>query len=129
MYELARHKYYPDPNPNIRYVDSDWQGWEERMMRKRRAPVSERILAMADPKPLHEDYVPPRTDFAVSKEALNCSASERVLKLSKPRSKHPEAEDFNPNTFTVSRTALLAQPSPRIEELAMPIARKVRVKK
>lgn len=92
-------------------------------------PVSDRVNTLSESKSLHKHYMAPRLDFSVSKEAMNCIATERVHQLARSKNKHPETEDYDPHTFTVSRSALLAQPSPRIDELATPLPRKVRVKK
>lgn len=128
MLRLARHKVYV--TPNIKFEDSDWQGWEERMLLARELPpASDRVNTLSEAKLVHKDYMPPRLDFGVSKEAMNCIATERVYQLARSKNKHLETEDYDPLTFTVSRSALLAQPSPRIEELATPLPRKIRVKK
>lgn len=127
IHQLARHKEYPFPNPNVKYEDSDWHNWEQ--LGSRVPTASTRVLALAEPKPLHDRYKPPRLDFSVSKEAQNCTPTERVIQLSRPRNKHPEAEDYDAMAYTVSRSALKAVSSPRINELASPIPRKIRVKK
>lgn len=126
--ELAQHKVHVIPN--IKFEDSDWQGWEERMLLAQQLPpVTDRVNTLAEPKLLHELHQMPRLSFSVSKEAQNCIATERVHQLARPKNRHPESEDYDPNTWFVSRSALLAQPSPRIDELATPLPRKVRVKK
>lgn len=128
IYELAKHRVYV--TPNIKFEDSDWQGWEQRMLSiQQLPPISERVSTLSEARPLHKLYEPPRLDFSVSKEAQNCIATERVHQLARPKNRHPESEDYDPNTWTVSRSALLAQPSPRIDELSTPLTRKVRVKK
>lgn len=128
IYELARHKEFVPPN--IKFEDSDWQGWEERVISAHQLPpLTDRMNTLSEPKSLHEHYAPPRLNFSVSKEAQNCIATERVHQLARPKNRHPDAEDYDPHTYTVSRSALLAQPSPRIDELSTPLPRKVRVKK
>ena len=128
MYQLARHKVHV--LPNIKFEDSDWQGVGQRKPVAHRIPqASDRVVILSEPKLTHPHYQPPRLDFSVSKEALNCIATERINQLARVKNRHPEAEDYNPNTFTVSRSALLAQASPRIEELSTPLPRKVKAKK
>lgn len=128
IYQLAKHKEHVVPN--IRFEDSDWQGWEQRMIIARQLPpASDRVVTLSEPKSVHQLYQPPRLDFSVSKEAKNCIATERIHQLARAKNKHLDTEDYDPNTFTVSRAALLAQPSPRINELSTPLPRKVRVKK
>ena len=127
IHQLARHKEYPSPNPNARYEDSDWQNWD---VQGGRVPsASSRVLALAEPKPLHDMYQPPRLNFSVSKEAQNCTPTERVIQLSRPRNKHMDTEDYDSMAYIVSRSALKAVSSPRINELAIPIQRKVKSKK
>lgn len=91
--------------------------------------ASPRVTTLAEPKQADCRYQGPRLSLSVSKEAQSCIATERVHQLARPKNKHPEAEDFDPLTYTVSQAALLAVSSPRIAELATPLPRKVRVKK
>ena len=90
---------------------------------------SARVLNLAEPKAVSESYVPPRLDHSVSKEAMSYTATERIGQLSRPKNKHLETEDYDPKTYSVSRSALMAQASPRLTELATPLPRKVRTKK
>lgn len=127
---LARHKTYLPTSLKYR-EDTDWQSWVPNIeVLNQFVPTSTRLTNLAEPKQPNSLYVEPRScRWPVSREAMNCVASERVHKLAKPKNRHPESEDYDPNTWTVSRSALLARASPRIEELATPIPRKVRTKK
>lgn len=128
--QLARHKIH-SPQDMKYNEDAEWQNWELGQQDLDSIPhPSARLVSLALPKLLNNSYVPPRLcKWDVTKEARNCVATERVHKLARPKNKHPEGEDYDPHTWSVSRSALLAHPSPRIEELATPIPRKVRAKK
>lgn len=65
--------------------------------------------------------------WPVSDEAKSHTATELTVRLSQPKNKN--MEDYNPRAWTVSRAALLAQPSPRLSELATPLPRKCRQRK
>ena len=128
--ELSRYKVYIPQELTLR-ADEDWQGWKPDPKAVDRIPyATSRIMNLAQPKALSGFYEPPRPCiWDVTREAQNCVPTERTLKLARPKNRHPEGEDYDPRTYIVSRSALLARASPRINELATPIPRKVRAKK
>lgn len=67
--------------------------------------------------------------WPVGKSTLSHTASERTHKLAQPKNRNRDLEDYNPHAWSVSRGALLAQASPRINELCVPLPRKCRPKK
>ena len=111
--------------------DADWQNWDSSEMGRLRIPdASQRVKILAESKKISDRYLPPRgVKWEVSKEALSSVASERVMKLARPKSKHLDTEDYKATAWMVSPSALLAQASPRINELATPLPRKTRAKK
>lgn len=65
--------------------------------------------------------------WPVSEQALKSLATIRLQQLSRPRSRTMIRDDFDP--YKVSPAARKTRPTPRLEELAVPIPRKVRTKK
>ena len=127
---LAKHKTYP---PLLIKPHSEWE-WGEWKSEISTAAVNaistQHVCSLAEPKLTPKGYVGPRqVCWEVGKAAKIHLASSRTTKLARPKSKHEETEDYDPHTYTVSRSALIAQFSPRVNELAMPIPRKVSVKK
>ena len=76
--------------------------------------------------PLHHSYQSSKpVQWAIAQRTLTHMASERLNKLSEARQLSGYREDYDPNTYMVSRAALLAQPSPRLDELATPLPRRM----
>ena len=129
LLDLARHKTHP---PLLIKPHSEWD-WEEWKSEINAAALnttpSRHICSLADPKQTPERYVGPRVCWEVGKASQNYLASDRITKLARPKSKHEAKEDYDPHAYMVSRSALITRPSPRINQLALPIPRKVRVMK
>lgn len=130
LHELARHKTFP-PLHIKSQSEWDWGEWESDINPAAlSATPSQHICSLADPKQTPERYVGPRqVHWDVGKAARNHLASDRTTKLARPKNKHEDTADYDPQTYVVSRSALITQPSPRINQLATPIPRKVRTKK
>ncbi|XP_037551245.1 theg spermatid protein [Nematolebias whitei] len=60
--------------------------------------------------------------WPVSRAARSCVASQRLVQLSCPKTRTALCAGYDPNV--VSRAALSARPSPRIQELSLPLPRK-----
>ena len=67
--------------------------------------------------------------WEVSESAQKALPSLRVQQLARPKSRSQYNEDYDANSWKVSQGAKVAQATPRIVELALPIPRKVRSKK
>ena len=128
--ELARHKTY---SPLLIKPQSewDWDEWQNNISPPALAAVAtERITSLARSKPLHDSYqLSKPVQWPIAQHTLAHMASERLSKLSEARQLSGYREDYDPNTYVVSRAALLAQPSPRLDELAIPLPRKCRTRK
>ncbi len=88
----------------------------------------DRITVLAEAKRLPSDYkgVRPVT-WHVCRKALNASASMRLRQLARPKSGRLKTEDHDP--YKVSLAARTSKATPRLQDLSMPIPRKVRQKK
>lgn len=128
--QLAQHKTYTPLDVRHR-ADSDWQNWEPGTPKAggHFLPPSSRLNSLAKPKKIDNAYVPCKDDWGVSTESKNYIASDRIRQLAKPKDNHKDTEDYDPFTFMVSKAALMAQASPRINEISTPVPRKVRTKK
>ncbi|KAM5271726.1 sperm microtubule associated protein 2-like [Ctenodactylus gundi] len=86
---------------------------------------SPRIVALAKPKPLHQDYLPFRdAKWPVSHAAAHYEVSPRIQELANPSSRGPmHIVYYDPDVFKVKPAALKAQCSARVRELAEPIVR------
>nr|KAF6503026.1 theg spermatid protein like [Molossus molossus] len=87
------------------------------------AKPSPRIIALAKPKPLHEDYLPNRDpSWPVSYAALHSKVTPRIKELANPSARTPvHFVYYDPEVFKVKPAALKAQCPPRILQLAEPI--------
>lgn len=130
LQRLARHKTYPPLHIKL-HSEWDWDEWKSEINPAAlNARPSQHICSLADPKQTPERYMGPRhVRWDVGKAAQNYLTSDRITKLARPKNRHEATEDYDPRTFTVAHSALIAQSSPRINQLALPIPRKVRMKK
>jgi len=91
------------------------------------AKASARLEALAEHKNYHKDFKNARTiQWDVSKEAIEAIASLRLQQLARPRSRTMIKDDYDP--YKISAQAKKARATPRLDELCMPIPRKVRQK-
>ncbi|ERE91279.1 Testicular haploid expressed repeat containing protein [Cricetulus griseus] len=89
------------------------------------AKPTDRTVNLAKSKRVHEDYLPARDPhWPVSYAAAHSRVSDRIQELA-----HPPARTsvhivyYDPDVFKVKPSALRAQCSPRVKELAEPIVR------
>uniref|UniRef100_A0A8C6RIX2 Sperm microtubule associated protein 2 like n=1 Tax=Nannospalax galili TaxID=1026970 RepID=A0A8C6RIX2_NANGA len=89
------------------------------------AKASERTVALAKSKPVHEDYLPAReAQWQISYAATNPKLSDRILELANPNTRTPvHVVYYDPDVFKVKPAALKARCSARIKELAKPLLR------
>ncbi|KAK0042135.1 testicular haploid expressed protein [Biomphalaria pfeifferi] len=93
-----------------------------------KASCSPRVEALSAFKDYHKNFTPARpVQWTVSREALQAIASIRLQQLSRPPSRALTKDDFDP--YRIPSGALRAQSTPRLDELALPIPRKVRAKR
>lgn len=128
LLQLSAHKTFPlSPiKPNSEW---DWGEWSSEVSSAAKtAEPSARVLQLAASKAPPAQYRSCReVRWPVSEAARSYVASESLQKLSRPRSR--SEGDYNPSAYNISRGALVAQPSPRITQLATPVPRKCRTKK
>ena len=94
----------------------------------KKAVASERLDALAESKRTHTQFRDERpVQWNVDDGALKAIATVRLQQLSRPRSRTMINDDFDP--YKIAPGAKKAKVTPRIEELAVPIQRKVRTKK
>lgn len=92
------------------------------------ATASERVDQLAQSKDYHKMFKDERpVQWEVPKPALNALASLRMQQLARPRSRTMIKDDYDP--YKVSSSARRARCTPRVEELCVPLPRKVRQKK
>ncbi|XP_059203365.1 sperm microtubule associated protein 2 [Centropristis striata] len=85
--------------------------------------ASAHIELLATPKPDPPGFKGERSVFwPVSRAARTSVASQRLVELSGPRERRGLFEGFDP--YLVSRAARSASPSPRIQQLCLPLPRK-----
>ncbi|KAK2891988.1 hypothetical protein Q8A73_017653 [Channa argus] len=81
------------------------------------------IELLAIPKPEHPKFKGERSVcWTVSRGVRNYVASQRVIELSSPKERKALFEGHDP--YVVSRAARSASPSPRIQQLCLPLPRK-----
>lgn len=90
--------------------------------------ATERIEQLSESKKYNKDFKGEKpVQWPVSEQALKALASLRLQQLSRPRSRTMIRDEFDP--YKVSPAARKTRPTPRLEELSVPISRKVRAKK
>lgn len=110
VYETEWGQYNPVPPPALK------------------ATHTERIESLAQSKEYHKDFKDERSiQWVVGNSALNAIATLRLQQLARPRSRTMIKDDFDP--YRISPSAKRARCTPRIEELCVPLPRKVRAKK
>ncbi|KAG9278631.1 testicular haploid expressed gene protein [Astyanax mexicanus] len=91
------------------------------------AKFSARTYLLASPKQHHPQYSPDRpVSSPLAKCVLEAVASERLQMLATPKPRKPLFEGYD--FYTVSSAARAATASPRLQELALPPARRCRTK-
>ncbi|KAL3891499.1 hypothetical protein ACJMK2_003760 [Sinanodonta woodiana] len=93
-----------------------------------KARATERIESLAQYKPYHKEFKNERpVQWPISESALKVLPTMRLQQLSRPRSRTMIKDDYDP--YKVTFAARKARPTPRLEELCVPLPRKVRPKK
>ncbi|XP_012937055.1 testicular haploid expressed gene protein isoform X3 [Aplysia californica] len=93
-----------------------------------RSRCTERLESLAQHKGYHKEFKDERPiQWEVSQEAIEAIASLRLQQLARPRSRTMIKDDYDP--YKVSPSAKKTRATPRLEELCLPIPRKVRQKK
>ncbi|XP_057629050.1 testicular haploid expressed gene protein-like isoform X1 [Chionomys nivalis] len=89
------------------------------------AKATDRTIKLAKSKPVHEDYLPVRdARWPVSYAAAHSQVSNRIQELANPPTRASvHVVYYDPDVFKVKPSALRAQCSPRVKELAEPIVR------
>ncbi|CAH6887634.1 Thegl [Phodopus roborovskii] len=89
------------------------------------AKPTARTITLAKSKPVHVDYLPARdARWPVSYAAAHSQVSSRVQELANPPTRASvHIVYYDPDVFKVKPSALKAQCSPRVKELAEPIVR------
>ncbi|XP_005359437.1 testicular haploid expressed gene protein-like [Microtus ochrogaster] len=89
------------------------------------AKATDRTIKLAKSKPVHEDYLPVRdARWPVSYAAAHSQVSSRIQELANPPTRASvHVVYYDPDVFKVKPSALRAQCSPRVKELAEPIVR------
>ena len=93
----------------------------------KRARCSERLEMLAESKRYHRSFQAARpVMWSIDESSMKAIASLRIQQLARPKSR-AKYENYDP--YKVTAAALHARSTPRVDELCMPIPRKVRQKK
>ncbi|KAG7225882.1 hypothetical protein INR49_014310 [Caranx melampygus] len=85
--------------------------------------ASAHIELLSTPKHTHPNFIGERTVcWPVSRSARTYVATQRLLELSTPKERKALFEGYDPNI--ISRAACSTSPSPRIQQLCLPLPRK-----
>lgn len=108
--------------------ETEWGQYQPVSLTAMRAAPSERVEQLAGHKEYHKLFKDERpVQWEVPKSALNALATLRLQQLARPRSRTMIKDDYDP--YKVSPSARRARCTPRIDELCVPLPRKVRAKK
>ncbi|XP_048470262.1 theg spermatid protein [Rhincodon typus] len=126
--ELAKHKTYHEPPARKSYL-WDYPFWDHQISEEAKTiSPTERLVELAKPKGDYAGYVPRRpVDEPVSDAAMSYIATERIGELAKPKIRAVATKSENP--FEISESAKNAVATPRLEQLSLPLPRKVTRKK
>lgn len=93
-----------------------------------KATATGRVEQLAESKKLHPSYQEEKPiQWPVSDSAMKAIASLRLQQLARPRSRSLLKDDYDP--YKVTFAARHAHTTPRVDELAVPLPRKVVAKK
>lgn len=108
--------------------ETEWGQYNPVSLPAMKASPTERIESLAAAKEYHKLFRDERPiQWQVQAPALNAIATLRLQQLARPRSRTMIKDDFDP--YKVSVSARRARCTPRVEELCVPLQRKVRAKK
>lgn len=125
--QLAKEKTY-QPLKIKESWEFDSYVWDQEISKAaKNAKCSDRLETLAEPKQFHPSF-----EFAkpirweTTESSKKAIATLRLQQLARPTSRG-KTENYDP--YKISSAAIHARPTPRIDELATPIPRKVRQKK
>lgn len=108
--------------------ETEWGQYNSVSETAMKAQPTERLDALAGAKDYHKLFKDERpVQWQVQSSALNAIATLRLQQLARPRSRTMIKDDYDP--YRVSPSARRARCTPRVEELCVPLPRKVRAKK
>ncbi|XP_022088911.1 testicular haploid expressed gene protein-like isoform X2 [Acanthaster planci] len=125
--QLSRAKTYVPLKIRESY-EFDCFMWDQEISKAaRNARASERLEALAESKRHHPNFQDARSiQWDVSESALKAIATLRLQQLARPKSRS-KYDNYDP--YKVSPASLHTRATPRIEELCLPIPRKIRQKR
>ena len=109
----------------------EWSEWDYMVSEgAKSASASDHTLRLSVPKKCHDNYKECRqVQWTISENTLKALPSLRVQQLARPKSRSQFIDHYDESSYKVSSAAKHAQATPRIEELCVPLPRKVRQKK
>ncbi|XP_038051834.1 testicular haploid expressed gene protein-like isoform X2 [Patiria miniata] len=125
--QLAREKTYVPLKIRESY-EFDCFMWDQEISNAaRNARCSDRLEALAESKRHHPNFQNARSiQWDVSESALKAIATLRMQQLARPKSR---GKNDNYDPYKLTTASLHARATPRIEELCLPIPRKIRQKR
>lgn len=124
------HLSQPKSRDSLYDLKSDYQdqrAWAEDFKKNFKIEASPRVLSLSAPKELPKEYLPERpVRWPVSEAVKSAVATERVIRLAKAKTCRDLYEGFDP--YKISNAAKHAIASPRLNELCMPLPRKLKQK-
>jgi hypothetical protein len=124
--QLAEPKHHRQDNAGVK--ETEWGQYLPVSEGAKKAVATPRIEDLSQPKPYNKQFQDERPiQWPVTEEALKAIASLRLQQMARPHSRTMIKDDHDP--YRVSLPARRARATPRMEELAVPLPRKVRQKK
>nr|XP_022289887.1 testicular haploid expressed gene protein-like isoform X5 [Crassostrea virginica] len=109
-------------------LETSWGQYNPVSPAAKSAQCTSHVESLAEPKKYHPRFAGEKpVQWSVDESALKAIANLRLQQLSRPRSRTMIKDDYDP--YKVPMAARRAHATPRIEELCLPIPRKVRPKK
>lgn len=109
-------------------LETSWGQYNPVLPAAKTAQCTTHVEALAEPKKYHPRFAGEKpVQWDVNESALKAIANLRLQQLSRPRSRTMIKDDYDP--YRVTLAARRAHATPRIDELCVPIPRKVRPKK
>ncbi|CAL8301663.1 unnamed protein product [Boreogadus saida] len=114
-----------DGGPRLRPRVEAGQGFRTPPIARKMAAATPRVEQLATPKRTPPGYLCGRpSSWPVPGSVRRAVPSLRVRELASPRQREALFQGYDP--YAISAGALLAKPSPRLQELALPLPRKCR---
>ncbi|XP_048729370.1 testicular haploid expressed gene protein-like isoform X3 [Ostrea edulis] len=109
-------------------LETSWGQYNPVAPAAKTAHCTPHVESLAEAKKYHPRFTGEKpVQWSVNESTLKAIANLRLQQLSRPRSRTLIKDDFDP--YRVSMAARRAHATPRVEELCVPIPRKVRPKK